>query len=421
MGETIREPAREIPVTHEADVVVAGGGTAGVACAVCAARLGLSVIMVENTVQPGGMVTHVTQWTNDFDNKGGFAREFYEHLVENGILVRPYYNPFRVVPYLDSLLEEAGVLPLYLCRVAAPIVEDGELQGVIVESKQGRHAIRARVVVDATGDGDVAAFAGASFEFGREGDGAIQSISLTHSMQGFPRDRVHLRDELLPMLRQVDPECQLVYDNGYIRRQVDTRAGLLFGTPHVFGYNPLDAESLSAALVALRKQTVELFNLMRQTEIGAELEFGPFGGLPGVRESRRICCDARVTVDDLRAGRSRPDGLFTVTQSIDIHKRVPEDPAIIVERIQPYEIPYGALLPKGLERILVVGRCIGGDHEAQASYRIIADCFAMGEAAALAAHAAVRGGVGLREIDVPALVAEMARRGYKNSHSTASA
>ncbi|HOQ29536.1 MAG TPA: FAD-dependent oxidoreductase, partial [Armatimonadota bacterium] len=208
MGETIREPAREIPVTHEADVVVAGGGTAGVACAVCAARLGLSVIMVENTAQPGGMVTHVTQWTNDFDNKGGFAREFYEHLVENGILVRPYYNPFRVVPYLDSLLEEAGVLPLYLCRVAAPIVEDGDLQGVIVESKQGRHAIRARVVVDATGDGDVAAFAGASFEFGREGDGAIQSISLTHSMQGFPRDLVHLRDELLPMLRQVDPECQ---------------------------------------------------------------------------------------------------------------------------------------------------------------------------------------------------------------------
>ena len=74
MTAHIHEPARETPITHRADLVVAGGGTAGVACAVCAARLGLSVVMVENSAIPGGMVTHVTHWTNDFDNKGGFAR-----------------------------------------------------------------------------------------------------------------------------------------------------------------------------------------------------------------------------------------------------------------------------------------------------------------------------------------------------------
>ena len=202
---------------------------------------------------------------------------------------------------------------------------------------------------------------------------------------------------------------------------MDTRAGLLFGTPHVVGYNPLDAESLSAALVALRKQTVELFNLMRQTEDRRGAGVRPFGGLPGVRESRRICCDARVTVEDLRAGRLAPDGLFTVTQSIDILKRVPEDPAIIVERIQPYEIPYGALLPKRIGADPEVGRCIGGDPRGAGQLTGSSRTASRWARQPPRRPGGSARGVGLRADRRPALVAEMARRLSKTSYSTASA
>ncbi len=415
MSKQIQESARSIPVTHETDVVVAGGGTAGVACAVCAARMGLSVIMIENSAQPGGMVTHVTQWTGDFDNKGGFPREFMDHLVANGIMERPYYNPFLAVPYFDKLLSEAGVLPLYLCRVVAPVAEDGQLKGVIVESKQGRHAVLGKIVIDATGDGDVAAGAGAEFEYGRDSDGNVQAVSLTHSVQTFPLECANLREEVIPAFRKVKPDYQLPYDNGFIRRQKLTKNGLMIGLPHVTGCNPLNAESLSLGIVELRRQAEEIFDLMKRSGIAPELEYGVTSAVPGVRESRRIICDKMVTDQDIYNGTQFADGLFTVEHGVDIHKCTEDEPAIFLKKCVPYQIPFGALLPKGLRNIMVIGRCIGGGHEALASYRLIADCFAMGEAAALAAEQALRTKRQLREIKVSAIFDEMAARGYRES------
>ncbi|MFA7232216.1 MAG: FAD-dependent oxidoreductase, partial [Victivallaceae bacterium] len=139
----------------------------------------------------------------------------------------------------------------------------------------------------------------------------------------------------------------------------------------------------------------------------------PFGALPGVRESRRIVCDSKVTIADIDNEKSYPDGLFTVNHDIDIHRCQPDEPAIIIRKVKPYKIPYGALLPRGLERLLVVGRCIGGDHEALASYRLIADCFAMGEAAALAAEQSLRTNIDLRSIAVRELIEKMTKLGYQ--------
>ncbi|MFA6658944.1 MAG: FAD-dependent oxidoreductase [Lentisphaerae bacterium] len=413
MKKNIYEPSREITVTHEADLVVAGGGTAGVACAICAARLGLSVIMVENTAQPGGMVTQVTQWTGDIDNKGGFTREFFEYLFNQGIMERPYYNHYLVTPYMDELIKNAGVRPLYFCRVVNALAKDGELQGVVVESKQGRHAILAKIVVDATGDGDVAVSAGAEFEYGRATDGAVQSVSLTHSIQNFLPFRVNLRGEILPQIKQIAPDYELPYDHGNLQHLTKTKSGLLVGISHVTGCNPLNAESLSDAVIELRRQSREFFELLCRTEQFPDLEFGPFGALPGVRESRRIVCDAKVTVSDIDSGKSYADGLFTVDHCIDIHRCLPDEPAIVKRELNPYKIPYGALLPKGLSRLLVIGRCIGGEHEALASYRLIADCFAMGEAAALAAAQSLRTNQSLRSIEIKELIGKMTDLGYQ--------
>ena len=291
-------------------------------------------------------------------------------------------------------------------------MEDNRLTGVIVESKQGRIAVTADLVVDATGDGDVAALAGADYRVGRETDGAVQAATITQCLHGFTHDRVDLRHELLPMLNAIDPEYQLPYDHGAIMRAPGTQATLLLGNAHAAPYDPLSAEGLSDALVEMRRQATELYDLMKQTELGRDLEYGPFSAIPGVRESRRITCDATITADDVRTGRRFDDGLFTVTQSIDIRRCQTGEPAIYVERVKPYHVPYRALLPKGLENLLVVGRCISGDHEALASYRIIADCFAMGEAAAIAVSMAKEAACGLREIAVGDLAGEMSRRGY---------
>ena len=143
------------------------------------------------------------------------------------------------------------------------------------------------------------------------------------------------------------------------------------------------------------------------------IEFGPFSAIPGVRESRRIVCDARVTDAVVAAGGAFPDGLFRVTQGIDIHRRDDADPQIIVRHVPPYQIPYRALLPTGVENLLVAGRCIGGDHEPLASYRIMADCMAMGEAAAIAVKMALENDCAPRGISHDALIGEMRARGYE--------
>ncbi|MBT3382001.1 MAG: FAD-dependent oxidoreductase [Lentisphaerae bacterium] len=417
MTATIHEPAREIPVSHDVDVVVAGGGTAGVAAAVCAARLGLSVVMVERTAQPGGMVTHVTTWLNDFDNKGGFATEFRDHVVDTGICQWPYYNPYAVVPWFDQLLADAGVRPLYLASVVAPILTDGVLRGVIVESKSGRHAIRAKMVIDASGDGDVAARAGAASVVGRPSDGACQSVSLSHlwlNYQGGKLDNAQWKQAVRSAADAAGNDFRLEYDNGRLIPFAGTIPAYYNGTPHVTGYDPLDAESLSDLLITLRRQSMDYFDTMKGRVEGFENVFcGPFSGIPGVRETRRIVCDGCITVDQAREGVTCPDGLFKVTQAVDIHKCLPDEPPIIVERIKPYSITLGALLPRGLDNIAVAGRCIGGDHETLASYRIIADCFAMGEALAIACKGAIQAGDTLRDVTPGTVADEMQARGYE--------
>ena len=412
MSKTIYELAREIPITHEADLVVAGGGTAGVACAVCAARLGLSVIMIENSSHPGGMVTQVTQWSADFDNKGGFPKEFFWYMLDNKIMQPPYYNPHLVMPYFDRLLKEAGVKALYLCRAVAPIMKNKRLSGVIVESKQGRHAVKSKYVVDATGDGDIAAGAGADFEMGREKDGAVQSISLSHSIQNFQQQRLSLHDEIAPLLAKLSPDYKLPYDHGSLRKLTKTKSEALAALSHAICRNPLNVDDLSSAIIELRHQAVIFFELMKQTELGADWEFGAFSALPGIRESRRIVCDEKAIINESDIIQNHSSGLFTVNHEIDIHKCLENEPAIIVTKVPPFQIPYGALLPKGLKRLLVIGRCIDGDHEALASYRIISDCFAMGEAAALAVAQSLKDDRELRSIDVKILREKMIKLGY---------
>ncbi|MDP6775621.1 MAG: FAD-dependent oxidoreductase [Candidatus Latescibacteria bacterium] len=418
MPDVIREPARETPVSHTVDLLVAGGGASGVAAAVSAARMGLSVVMAELTAIPGGMITHVNRWfSRDFENKGGYTREFLDAITELGFCEWPYYNPFPLVPYFDDVLESSGARPLYLTGVAAPLIEDGRLAGAIVESKSGRHAVRARIVIDATGDGDLAARAGARFSIGRPGDGACQSMSISHMLMDYVGPAIDA-DTFTAMVHDAAQEAgsgfELPYDHWRIAPLVGTEHAVWHTIPHVTGHDPLSAEGLSDALVALRRQAWDLYQTLKEhAEPFRDVAFGPVSCYPGVRESRRIVCDAEITSEAVRSGQKSETGLFTVVQSIDMHKPTEGEPSIVVERIKPYHVPYGALLPQGIENLLVIGRCIGGSHEACSSYRVVPDCMAMGEAAALATRMAIEGGCTPREIAVGDLIGEMANRGYQ--------
>lgn len=418
-ARTVTEPQRQTPVSHEADVVVCGGGTAGLAAAVCAGRLGLRVVMVERSVAAGGML-NVCGGIQDIDNKGGFVAELVEGLKRRGQWDPAFswclkYNRFAIPDYADELLDAAGVRPLYLSMAAEPLVEDGRIAGVFVESKSGRTAVRAPVAIDASGDGDIAVRAGAAFEMGRDSDGGCQAMSAAPLFLEY--DGAKIDKEAFGVLLQEASRrtgVTLPSDSDRLRPVPATAHTFSCGMPHLTGHDATDADSLSDALIALRRQSREIFEFFRaNTDHFDNAVVGPPPLLPGVRESRRIVCDERVRLDDALTGRRRGDGLFTVRQNVDIHRVSPDESTIVLHKVKPYRMPYGALLPQGVENLLVIGRCIGGEHESHASYRVMGDCLAMGEAAALAAGESLKRGCSPREAPANVIADAMRKRGYE--------
>lgn len=412
----ITEPEKKIPIHYKADVVVVGCGTSGIAVAVTAARLGLKVACVERSSLPGGLLTQTNHWINDFDNKGGFVSEVMDYLSKNKCLNVKNYNPFILIPYFDQLLCEHNIRHYFLAYGVAPILDGNRITGVIMESKSGRTAITAQIVIDATGDGDIAAGAGADFQFGRETDGITQPISQGHIVTNFNNEPIMWEklEELIDSANKANnTDFALPYKKWRPYATIGTKSMLFSCTPHVSGVNAISADELSDALITLRRQATDIFDFFKANlkEFDA-IEYGPFFGLPGVRESRRIICEDTVTYDDVLTGRTRENGIFTVAQNIDIHRRDEKDPDIIVEHIKPYHMPYGALIPKKIDNLFVIGRCIGGEHEAEASYRIMPDCMAMGEAAGIASKLSIEKSENIREIDASEIATEMRQRGY---------
>ena len=411
----ISEQPRKIPVWYDVDVLVCGAGPSGIAAAVCAGRTGLNVVVAEMTAHPGGQTNNVT-WITDFENKGGIVRELYSHLIDIDAYQFPYYNPFILIPYYDELFRTSNVRPLYFATAVAPIVTDNKLSGVIFETKSGRGAVKAKIVIDATGDGDIAARAGACFSMGREKDGATQAMSMTSLLLNWNDlrlDKDAMRDLAIEAGKKAGTNYALPYEKWSPKPVINMPSVSFQSIPHATGYDPTDVESLSDALIELRRQTVEMVEILStHTEEFASVKLGPFNAIPGIRESRRIVTDKIITKEDAVNGARFSDGLFIITQNIDIHKCVEGEPGYDIIHVKPYHFPYGAMLPKGLENILVVGKCIGGDHETLASYRIFSDCMSMGEAAARAAKMAIDKKCSLREIDIDNLKAYMAKQGY---------
>lgn len=408
----------QTPVCGRYDVIVAGGGPAGTGAAISAARLGKKVLLIERYGFLGG------NWTAalvnpfpyvQYEERGGIVHEIVNRLKAEGAWggwIDRCFDFEAMKRLLDTMMIEAGVDLLLHSWVADVVKDDNQVTGVIVENKSGRGAWLADVVIDCTGDGDAAARAGAEFVVGRASDGLTQPMTLMFKISGTNFNQTD-KSELFEMFREVVEREGLDYDYNFRHPYVLVLPGkdkAICQITHIRRLNGADARDLTEAEIEGRRRVYAVFNLMkRHIERFADIELEETGSQIGVRESRRILGDYVLIKEDLEQGRQFEDGIVDCFNHMDIHEPDGED--MVYHRVEPYQIPYRCLLPKGLDGILTAGRCISGTHESLAAYRLSGVCVALGQGAGTAASLALDTGTTVREISIPILRESLIKQG----------
>lgn len=410
----VREPENEIRIYDEVDVLVVGGGPAGIGAALSAARSGASTLLIERYGCFGGI------WTAgllnpyfDASEKGGIPAEIIERLRQHagGSAVHDWRSGKTVVfnyesmkYVLDTMVLDSNVRPLLYTQAVAAIMEGSTIKGVAIENKSGRSAILGTVVIDCTGDGDVAYHAGCDYELGRPSDGWTQPMTLQFKVRNFQwvwDENSGLLSEVLAKFNSPSDLATIPWESGApvpVAGEADTIAMMW---THMHGLSGVDADQLTMAVMNGRKQVQKCMQLLScAQEVVGNVVLTETAMQVGVREARRIVGDYYLGLHDLLEGRRFDDGICLVRFPIDIHGA---DGSMHAKIIDPYEIPYRCLLPRNIEQLLVAGRCISGSHEAHASYRVTGNCVAMGEAAGTAAATAVKKHTSPRDLDGPKL------------------
>jgi hypothetical protein len=445
---TIHEPARETPVHEETDVLVVGGGPAGCAAAVAAARLGVRVTLVERYNHLGGLSTGgLVIWIDrmsDWEGKQiitGFASEILDRLPEGAVAGAPpeqwgsteaepvahwreRLSAFRDVvtwsPMIDpewlkfesvQMLDEAGVR-LLLHSWVVDVVSDGrELRGAIFESKQGRRAILAKVLVDCSGDLDVCAAAGIPYESDVEGQGSNVQHCVNTAWTWAGIDFKRWVD-----FKRSDPGAHraLMKEGhealGYMETpHVGWRDDVaLFMGPRLTGYSGVKVDDLTAVEVESRRRMVAHLDFFRRHAPGFEHAWLMLSAPQlGVRHTRRLIGTHKMTMEEWRAAARHEDEIG-----------VSPSPS---SKFANISVPYGAIVPANLDNVLVGGRHVATDPQTQAFMREIPQCWLTGQAAGVAAALSAGTGAGPKEIDVRELRSELRGQGVYLQRSGARA
>ena len=428
------------------DVLVVGGGAAGLAAAVTAARQGLKVTLLERYGFCGGAAvaglsgTICGMYEASADDARppvqavfGFLDEFVARMEARGGLTGPirYGKTFtRVHDQLawretgDDLLSDAGVHVIYHTVVTQVLAEGDRIEGVRGYTKQGPLTARAKLIIDASGDADIAAMAGLPCTIGDEG--RVQNPTMIFRMMGADVDRlreVEGEDSILgphvsELISKLHAQGHYVLPRSKIFLFPTPRPNeILCNVTRVVGrdgreLNPLIAADLTEAEIEGRKQVRQYEGFLRNHIAGCENAFVNDTGVQvGVRQTRQIVGTARLANADVLAGRKFADGIARSPWPIELHSGAKPKLEWLMEDI--YEVPYGCFVPVRGENILITGRCLSAEHEALASARVTAQCFSYGHAIGHAAAIVVKEGVAPREIDGRDLRAILHRDGAR--------
>jgi hypothetical protein len=423
---------RELEVRYQTDVLVVGGGPAGVAAALAAARQGKSVRLIEahsclGGMGTAGMVPAFMQFTDGVNFLAdGIGREILDALTAAGgatpwrrstgirteVLKRVY----------DQLLRDAGV-PFTFHTQLVDVAVDGErVREAICAGRSGLFAMRATVFVDCTGDGDLSAFAGAPYEKG-DADGTMQPGTLCSVWAGIDWETV---EDLYYWGGTASDGIEKAIEDGVFTVEDHAlvgfwRVGATLGggnIGHTFDLDGTDEESLTRAYVRGRQSMPEYERFYKEYLQGyEEMELVATASLMGVRESRRIMGDYVLNLDDYLRRAVFDDEIGRHAYNIDLHPSKADVEIAVAARKdfdtlrlkdgESYGIPYRVLTPRGLKNVLVAGRCVSTDRKVQGAIRVMPGCYITGQAAGVAAAMAVQAEADTRAIDVRDLQARL--------------
>lgn len=401
-------------------LIVVGGGFAGVAAAVAAAREGTDVLLVERYGFLGGAAAACQ--VNPFmryhmesrDEKGNIVCEplcagifstILGGLDELGGLLenRATFNEESLKLLFDRMLRGAGVDVLFHSYLSGVHTEGSKVKSITVVNKSGTLELEADYYLDTTGDADLAALAGCAFHLGREEDSLCQPMTLCFRIGNIDMEKFHrVKATINALYQKYQSEGRIQNPREDVLTFPHVSEGVVhFNSTRIIKRNPLDCCDLSTAEMDAREQVYELYQFFKNHIDGFQnstlLMSAP---QIGVRESRMIEGEYTITADDILHCTKFEDSIACGNYMIDIHS---PDGAGTIRRSIPkddyYTIPYRALIPKGMDNLLVAGRCISSTHEAQSAYRILPICCCMGEAAGIALGLAANDS--LRMIEVP--------------------